>query len=298
MQQTLAISSIKGYASLVRVHQWVKNLFIFIPAFFGHALFGYNHLFNLIIGFISFSFVASSIYIVNDYTDVEKDRLHPKKSKRALASGAVSMWDARILFILFFSLGFGLALLLGSNFVSLLAGYFLMNIAYTFYLKNISLIDISIISLGFLLRIFAGGIIADVSISKWLVLMTFLLSLLLAIAKRRDDVLIKNNNGLEMRNAIGGYNITFVNISMVFLASITVVAYIMYTVSSEVIAQFQNEHIYLTSFFVIMGILRYLQITLVDEKSGSPTEILLKDTFIQVTLCGWIICFGFFIYVF
>lgn len=297
MPRVLIFSSVKNYLELLRVKQYVKNLFIFIPVFFAGQLMQQGMFLKHVAGFMAFSLVASVVYILNDYLDVEKDRLHPTKQFRPLASGVVGANGAFILVMACLASGLCIAYLLDGKFFLLLTGYLLMNIAYCFLLKKISLVDVSIIAFGFLFRVFSGGELANVVVSKWLVIMTFLLALLLGMAKRRDDVLLKASTGQEMRQSIQGYNLAYLNIVMVLLAAVTIVSYIMYTISPEVIDRFQNDHIYLTSFFVLMGILRYLQITIVEEKSGSPTEVLLKDRFIQITLFGWSLTFAIILYV-
>jgi len=285
----------KAIFDLMRVPQWVKNLFIFVPAFFAEKATDWQVETNLLLSFFAFSLMTSCVYIINDYMDIESDRQHPVKSKRPLAAGKINKQQAILVLIFLFFSSVVLAFLIKQNLLFVMFFYLIMNIFYSFKLKHIALLDITIISIGFLLRIFAGGIVADVPISKWLILMVFLLAMLLALAKRRDEFLI-SQEGKSIRKAIEGYNLEFINIAMVFMASITVVSYIMYTVSDEVSKRIANENLYLTSFFVILGILRYLQITIVYQRSGSPTKVLFTDTFIQLVLLGWIAMFGFLLY--
>ena len=179
---------------------------------------------------------------------------------------------------------------------SLLLLYLILNVAYSIRLKHIPIIDIFVIAVNFVIRIFVGGAVTHVKITMWIIIMTFLLALFLALAKRRDDVLIFLETDQKTRKSIDGYNLTFIDSAMMAMTAITIVAYIMYTVSPDVIAKFGTDRLYLTTAFVILGIMRYMQITFVEEKSGSPTEILLKDRFIQFTLLGWIFSFGILIY--
>ena len=165
-----------------------------------------------------------------------------------------------------------------------------MNILYTIKLKHISILDISIIATGFVLRIFAGAVIIAVDPSMWIVLVTFLLAMFLALAKRRDDCLLAGE-GKKTRRNIGGYNLEMINLSMVFMAVLTAVAYIMYTVSPEVINRIGSDRLYLTTVFVVTGVLRYMQITFVEEKSGNPTKIVLKDRFLQLVIILWLVTF-------
>jgi decaprenyl-phosphate phosphoribosyltransferase len=168
--------------------------------------------------------------------------------------------------------------------------YYLLNIAYCFGLKNLSILDILIVAIGFVLRVKGGAILANVSTTEWFIIMTFLLALFMAIAKRRDDVILKLNTGTEMRKAVKGYSLEFLNNLLSLFCGILIVSYINYTVSGETFERF-GHRLYYTSIFVIAGIMRYLQITFIHHKSGSPTEILFKDRFIQVTLALWIASF-------
>lgn len=285
----------KAIFDLMRVPQWVKNLFIFVPAFFAEKAGDWQVEADLLISFMAFSLMTSCVYIINDYLDIDNDRQHPTKSKRPLAAGIINKQQAILMLVFLFFTSISLAFIAKQGLLIILFYYLVMNILYSFKLKHIALLDITIISLGFLLRIFAGGVVAVVPISKWLIIMVFLLAMLLALAKRRDEFIIFQE-GKNIRKAIEGYNLEFINIAMVFMASITVVSYIMYTVSDEVSKRMANENVYLTSFFVILGILRYLQITLVYQRSGSPTKVLFTDTFIQLVLIGWILMFGFLLY--
>ena len=171
-----------------------------------------------------------------------------------------------------------------------------MNIAYCMKLKQFAIVDVFIISIGFLLRIFAGGFATGVYLSHWIVLMTFLLSLFLAFAKRRDDVVMYEDCGVKMRRNVNRYNLTFMNQLIAVVACLTMMCYIMYTVSPEVMERFQSSYVYITSIFVLAGIVRYLQITIVDVKSGSPTMVLMKDHFIQICIICWILSFLIIIY--
>jgi 4-hydroxybenzoate polyprenyltransferase len=190
-----------------------------------------------------------------------------------------------------------LAYVLNESFAFLLLGYIILNIAYSVRLKHIPILDVTLIATGFLLRIFAGGIVADVFISRWIILMTFLLALFLALAKRREDVLLFNSSGNKTRKSVDGYNLEFINISLGLMAAVTIVAYIMYTLSPDARQSIGNENIYLTTVFVILGMLRYLQITMVENKSGAPAKMLWQDRFLQFTLLGWMVTYYFFLYI-
>ncbi len=281
---------------LMRPHQYIKNLFIFLPLFFALKITDSGLLFNTFIAFIAFSLTASAIYTLNDYHDIEEDKQHPKKKNRPLASGAISKSQAIIIMAVLFVSGFTLMASLSLKAVGILVTYVLMNIAYSFYLKHVAILDVVIIAIGFVLRLFIGSAVTDIPLSMWIVLMTFLLALFMALAKRRDDMLIYLDTGKKMRKVIDGYNLQFLDTAMSIMASVVIVAYVIYTSSAEVIARVHSEYLYLTGIFVILGVMRYLQVALVLKDSGSPTKIVLKDRFMQLTLIGWVLSFAWILY--
>ena len=280
----------------MRPHQYIKNLFIFLPLFFALKITDTSLLINAFIAFIAFSLTASAIYTLNDYHDIEEDRQHPKKRHRPLASGAISKSQAIIIMSVLFIAGFTVMASLSLKATAVLAAYVGMNIAYSFYLKHVAILDVTIIAIGFVLRLFIGSAVTDIPLSMWIVIMTFLLALFMALAKRRDDVLIYLDTGKKMRKVIDGYNLQFLDTAMAIMASVVIVSYTIYTTSPEVVARVHSEYLYLTSFFVILGIMRYLQVAFVLKDSGSPTKIVLKDRFMQLTLIGWVLSFAWILY--
>ena len=290
----------KNIVILLRPQQWLKNGFIFIPLFFDHKLTDWYCLCSAILAFFAYSFAASAIYCLNDLIDVEADRKHPKKCKRPIAAGAISKAQALLLVALCLGISFAIASLLEDyaqwKVMVILDVYIIMNIAYCLKLKQMAIVDVFIIAVGFVLRIFVGGFATGVVLSQWIVLMTFLLALFLAFAKRRDDVVIYEDTGVLARKNVNRYNLPFMNQVIGVVSSITMVCYIMYTVDPEVIARMGSRYVYLTSVFVLAGIIRYLQLTIVDVKSGSPTKVLMKDRFVQCSIIGWIITFVLIIY--
>jgi 4-hydroxybenzoate polyprenyltransferase len=289
-------TTVAAVIKLIRVKQWVKNLFVFIPSFFAGRLFDLVQLQYLALGALAFSFVASSIYIVNDYQDRHLDRLHPKKKFRPIASGEVNGVTAWILVVIFSLSGLLIAGMLNMVFLYILISYFVLNLGYSFGLKNIPILDLFIVATGFLLRVYSGGVIANLEITHWLSLMILLLSLFLIIAKRRDDMVIQKRTGEIVRKSSQAYNLQFINSCLSLISAVTIVAYMMYTVSPEVTKRFESNYLFITTIFVIAGIMRYLQITFVEKKSGSPTTVLLKDKFILFTILSWILSFYVIIY--
>jgi decaprenyl-phosphate phosphoribosyltransferase len=281
-------ANMKHYIKLIRPKHWAKNLFLFVPSFFAGKFFDLNSLALLSGGFLAFSCLASSIYIINDYRDIEDDRKHPEKSKRPLASGEVKKSYALVLSGLLTVIGIVTAFLIDETgkFLFITGIYYVLNLSYSFGLKNIAIVDIIILASGFVLRVKGGATLADVDTTEWFVIMTFLLALFLALAKRRDDVLLKSSTGAEMRKSMKGYSLEFLNTLLGLFCAILIVSYINYTVSPVTNLKFGRRMFY-TSLFVIAAMMRYLQITFIHNKAGSPTDVLYKDRFIQVTLLLW-----------
>jgi 4-hydroxybenzoate polyprenyltransferase len=290
---------IKNYIQLLRVNHWVKNFFIFIPVFFSAHIFDISYVSRSIIGFICFSLIASSIYIFNDWKDIEKDRLHPTKKDRPLAAGKLKEQNALYLAIFLLIMAIIIHIILIDEWISLviLLFYLTQNFLYTLRLKQIAIVDITIISLGFVLRLAYGGIINGIVLSEWIILMTFLISLFLAFSKRRNDVLLFDNTGTNIRKSTSGYNLQFIDISLSITASVVIIAYLMYTTSDSIITKFGKE-VYMTSFFVIIAILRFLKISIVNRNKhgGDPTRVLYKDLFLQLLILAWIFSFALLIY--
>ena len=289
----------KHYIQLLRPKDWAKNLFLFIPSFFAGSFFQWPEIELLLKGFIAFSLFASSIYIINDYRDIEKDRLHPEKRNRPLVTGKVKKPIASVLCValLISAVLLGYSLDHSFRFLFVLSLYFIINLGYSFGLKNIAILDILLLASGFVLRVKSGAVITGVDASQWLIIMTFLLALFLSIAKRRDDLLLTMATGNEMRKSMKGYSLDFLNTMMSIFCAIIIVSYIMYTVDGPTLLRLGTHRLYYTGLFVIAGIMRYLQITFIEENSGSPTEILYKDRFIQATILLWVASFGFILYI-
>lgn len=284
-----------SFVRLIRPRQFVKNGLVFLPMFFAQRLFEGNLLLVTLIVGMGFSLISGGIYILNDYLDLEMDQNHPVKKNRPLAAGTISKHHALLYMIVLWATGLGVLAWVAATCFYLGAAYIALNLAYNFKLKHIPILDVCTIALGFVLRIYLGAAVGDIPVTMWIVLMTYLLALFIGFAKRRDDVLLAEQ-GLITRKAIQGYNLTFVNTAMSTMASVLLVAYISYTTSPEVQLRMQNTNLYLTVFFVLLGIFRYLQITLVELKSGDPTHIFLKDPFLLLTILGWLLTFMVLIY--
>ena len=291
--------NIRHIIKVARPTHWIKNIFVFLPVFFGGALLNTTEVVAAALTFMSFSLAASAIYCLNDIIDVDADRAHPVKCKRPIASGAITIPQAYGMMTVSLLISIVLMFLLPEGHaksILVIIAYFVINVAYCLRLKEYAIIDVCIIASGFVLRILAGGYATGVHLSKWIVLMTFLLTLFLAFAKRRDDVLRMNTTGRAPRKNTSRYNLTFINQAITITGSVMVVCYVMYTVSPEIIAQFATDKLYLTSILVILAILRYLQISVVDEKSGDPVKVALSDCATQLILLAWLLSFLIIIY--
>ena len=291
----------RKFLKLLRVEQWVKNFFVFTPLFFSGNVTHVDLMLKIIFAFLVFSLTASSIYVLNDYSDIESDKKHPEKCKRPLASGAISKTTAKIIFVLLI-LSVVLLVFFGGDyfhknftkFSIIIASYFFMNIAYTFKLKHVAIIDVCIIALGFVLRVLAGGYATGIVVSQWAILLTFVLALVLAIGKRRGELINAEISG-KTRKALDGYNVQFADIALSISVTLAIVCYLMFTLTPEVQEKF-GVRVFYTVLFVVFAFLRYLQQTLVYNKTESPTKIVYKDRYIQITILIWLIAFLLLIY--
>ncbi|AQX10141.1 decaprenyl-phosphate phosphoribosyltransferase [Elizabethkingia ursingii] len=285
----------KKYLKLLRVEQWVKNLFVFLPVFFSGKIMDTDLFSKSCVAFIVFSLTASCIYILNDYMDIELDKQHPEKRNRPLASGAIGKKTAIGIFVLLIVLAVGFTLYMQNqgleiqDFATVIISYFVINILYTFKLKHVAIVDICIIATGFVLRVLAGGYITGIVVSQWAILLTFILALVLAIGKRRGELINAQING-KTRKALDGYNVQFADIALSISCALAIVCYLMFTLSPEVQQKF-HPRVFYTVIFVVFAFLRYLQQTLVYNKTESPTKIIYKDHYIQATMLLWLVAF-------
>lgn len=287
---------LKEFLKLARPYQYSKNLFIFIPAFFAFQITDMQLMLKASMAFIAFSLCASAVYIFNDWIDRHEDARHPEKKTRPLAAGRIKGPAAFSFLAALLLAGGTVGYLVSPTVFYLTLIYLVINLAYTVKLKHIAIIDIVLISTGFVIRLLVGAEATQVDLSHWIIVMTFLLALFLSLAKRRDDVLIYLKTDQKMRKVIDGYNLKFLDAAMMMTSSIVVVAYILWSISPEVAERLNTQNIYLTAVFVVLGILRYMQIAFVEEKSGNPSKVLLRDRFIQLTLIGWVSIFVWLLY--
>lgn len=279
----------RDFVRLLRPHQWIKNLLILAPPFFGGALSINGDLFlKMIQAFFAFSFASSTGYIINDLVDVGTDRLHPKKKFRPIASGGITTLQALVLLILTFTLSIAFSLRFGKFFILIIVLYLILSVVYTFFLQHIVILDAFSIALGFVFRIEAGGRASATEVSSWLFLTTFLLSLLLAFGKRRFE-LVSLDNSTSVRKVLAKYKINFLDTALGIFATTAIVTYSLYAVGRG------SKEFIITVPFVCYGVLRYMYLVQTDT-SGDPTETLLKDKWLFVCVFSWIVITAIIIY--
>jgi len=279
---------------LARPKHWVKNAFVAAPLFFTPSAMSSAAAGTVALAILAFCLTASAIYALNDWADREADGLHPEKRHRPVASGAVAPAVALIFAGVLAVAAAAIAFRLPPEFAIILAIYAGMNLAYSLGLKNVSLLDVLVIAMGFVLRVEAGAAAIGVVPTVWILVCTGLLALFLALAKRRDD--LTSDLDAAHRKSLAGYNLPFIDTAIAVVLGALLVGYLMYTTDEAVLRKFGTERLYMTAPFVVAGILRYLQIALVEKRSGSPTEIALSDRFLIVCVLGWLAVFGYLIY--
>ena len=283
-----------GIVALVRPRQWIKNVFVAAPLFFTPDAMSLSSARLVATGFFAFSMLAAAVYCLNDLRDREADRKHPVKKRRPLASGAVSPAAAVVLMLALLAGGFGLAAWQAAAVLPVMAVYLAANIAYTLYLKTVPIVDVLIVALGFVLRVEAGALLIGTDPSAWILIITGLLALFIALAKRRDDLV--RDLDTAHRKSLEGYTKAFLDGAILAMLSTLLVSYLVFTTDQAVMARMGSDRLYLTGPFVIAGVLRYLQLTLVYERSGSPTDLAFSDPGLQMSVAGWLTAFGILLY--
>ena len=287
----------KHVITLLRPQQWLKNFFVFTPLFFDRRIADWHYAWPCIVAFLVFCLTASGIYCLNDIRDAKADSRHPVKRWRPVASGQVSKGAAYVMMVVVWATAFALVAIFALYpLASTLLLYIAMNIAYCLKLKQMALLDVLIIAMGFVMRIVAGSQASGIALSPWIVITTFLLALFLALAKRRDDVVIFQTSGIKVRKNVERYDLVFLNLAVAMVGSSTIVCYMLYTISPDVVERLGCPHLYATSIFVLAGILRYMQLAFASNKCGSPTKALLHDCGLQLCVVGWIIVFAIILY--
>lgn len=273
---------------LIRPKQWLKNGFVFAAIVFAGQLLNL-HLFLLnIIAFLAFCGVSGLTYIINDISDIEADRVHKKKRFRPLASGEVTINEAKIFFVVIAIITTVLCYKLGLYFSIIIIVYFIINLFYSLWVKDIVIVDVFFISFGFMLRVAAGAAAISVSASSWMILTTIFISLFLAISKRRAELSnIDSENIEKQRKVLNHYDITFTDQMNTIAATGTIICYALYTVSEKATSTFHTENLIYTTPFVIYGMFRYLYLIHKKNLGENPEQIVTKDIPLIIAVALW-----------
>ncbi|NCS32328.1 decaprenyl-phosphate phosphoribosyltransferase [bacterium] len=272
---------------LIRVHQWAKNLLLFAALLFAQRLSDQDSLYLTILGFIAFSCAASATYVVNDIVDITRDRLHPVKKYRPLAAGVISTRQAWIIAGVLFVVSVGTALLVSPQFFAILMVYLILTTSYTKVLKHIELVDILIVSLGFVIRAVAGGVAIGVTISNWLFITTFFLALFLVIGKRRHEFLLLGDSASGTRKSLQNYTPQLLDTLLTIVSTASLLSYVLYTQAPDVVNRLGTSALVYTVPLVVYGLFRYLLLVYTDNKGEDPTRTLLTDKQIILTALLW-----------
>ncbi len=281
-----SVISPKDLAASIRVRQWTKNVLVFAALVFSGRAFDHGSLLRAAAAFGLFCVVSGAVYLLNDIVDVEKDREHPVKKLRPLASGRVSIRAARILLILLTVTGVPLSFALGPAFGALTAGYYILQVAYTLRLKHMVILDVFVISAGFLMRVAAGALAIDVAVSNWILVCTLLLALFLALSKRRHELSLLESQADRHRQSLRDYSPYLLDQMIGVATSATLVTYLIFTLSAETVAKFGSNMV-LTVPFVLYGIFRYLYLVHAKDGGGRPEETLLTDIPLQIDIFAY-----------
>jgi 4-hydroxybenzoate polyprenyltransferase len=284
----VGMAGMMDWITLLRPSQWLKNLLVFAALIFSRHLVVAQSVARAILAFASFCLLASAAYVVNDVHDAEKDRLHPIKRLRPIAANRVSTQSALLLAVVLASAALALALGLGPGFAEIVAAYAVLQLVYSFAVKDIVILDVMAIAAGFVLRAVGGGVAIDVYVSPWLVICTFLLALFLGFSKRRHEVVLLEGAASAHRESLREYSPYFLDQMISVVTASTVLAYAIYTVSPEVREKLHTDSLYLTIPFVLYGIFRYLYLVHQREGGGNPTRELLTDRPLWVNVLLWI----------
>jgi 4-hydroxybenzoate polyprenyltransferase len=277
---------LKALIKTMRIRQWTKNGFIFFALIFDKQLFNPEPFLRTLEGFFLFCLVSSAVYLYNDIADVEADRNHPEKKFRPIASGLLPIGAARFAAALLVAIALPLGYLLSPTFSLILASYLFINLLYSRWLKHVPILDVLIVSSGFVLRVAAGVALITVErFSPWLYMITILFSLYIGLGKRRAEMNLLAQGASSHRRVLDGYTIPLLDQYITIVSGMTIVAYSLYTFSAPNLPE--SHSMMLTIPFVVYGIFRYLQLIQMGHAAGAPDEVALKDRPLQVTVLLW-----------
>jgi len=281
----------KTYLQLLRIKSWIKNGFLFLPAVFSLNLLNKSLMFGLFLGVVIFCFAGSFIYILNDLKDSQQDQLHPRKQKRPIASGKISRKNAftTACVVLLLSLSILYFTHLSTLFLWLILSYLVTNLMYVYWLKNVALLELFVVAMNFVLRVLAGCAILAVTPSHWILVVTFFLSFLMVVVKRKAEILQLDSKAKDHRAVLAAYSVSFLNTLVYMAATITITAYLLYSIDPKVMQNLESEYLIYSSLLVFLGIIRLIQISemRLHEGEGDPTTLLFKDPILLGTVVTW-----------
>lgn len=288
------------FLRLIRVHQWIKNLFVFVPLLFSLHLFDLYYFLDALSAFFVFCLASSTIYVINDIVDIEADRVHPVKKNRPLPSGQISVQSAIITASLLLIFIFWLMMYFNKEFIFLVVVFIVLNVVYSFWWKNIVLLDIFSIAAGFSIRVLAGAFAIQVPISSWLLLTTMFISLFLGVMKRRSELVLisekmmKNSDPLEQtaatsRKVLAQYSLNFADQMATIAAAGVIICYALYSVAPRTVSVFQTERLIYTTPFVVFGIFRFMYLEYISGKGENTTRLLATDIYMILDVLAYVL---------
>lgn len=270
----------------LRPKQWLKNMFLWAGTVFSQTLFWPDYFLTVLGAFIGFCLLSSSVYLLNDIADLAEDRQHPKKSQRPLAAGELSVGLVWALFFILAGSALFFCFWLNISFGLLALLYFLVNLAYSSYLKHLVILDSFCVAFFFVVRVVAGAVVIRVPVSAWLLVCTILLSLFIAFSKRRHELVLLEAEATAHRAVLAHYSPYLLDQLIAVVTPATVMAYALYTISPSTVAKF-GSGLLLTWPFVLYGIFRYLYLVHKKESGGSPTQMVLTDYPLLLSIIAW-----------
>ena len=276
---------ILNYLKLVRVPQWIKNFFVFVPLLFSQHLFDKDYLFTSLAAFVVFCLASSLIYVINDIIDIEADKAHPTKKNRPLPAGMISKRSALIVAVVLTAVIVILLPQFNKEFLYFVTAFVLLNILYSFWFKHIVILDVFSIAAGFAIRVLAGAVVISVPISSWLILTTIFISLFLGVMKRHSElILVAESENAPSRKVLSQYSLNFADQMATVAAAGVIICYALYTVSERTVSAFGTESLIYTTPIVVYGIFRYMYLEYISNKGDNTTKIVFSDLQIILTV--------------
>ncbi len=276
---------ILNYLKLVRVPQWIKNFFVFVPLLFSQHLFDKDYLFTSLAAFVVFCLASSLIYVINDIIDIEADKAHPTKKNRPLPAGVISKRSALIVAVVLTAVIVILLPQFNKEFLYFVTAFVLLNIFYSFWFKHIVILDVFSIAAGFAIRVLAGAVVISVPISSWLILTTIFISLFLGVMKRHSElILVEESENAPSRKVLSQYSLNFADQMATVAAAGVIICYALYTVSERTVSAFGTESLIYTTPIVVYGIFRYMYLEYISNKGDNTTKIVFSDLQIILTV--------------